>query len=273
LSYKDILVFLDDGRSNADRVRTAFEMAKSNGARLTGVSLESMKPDHLRVKDERAAARIAQQFAHQLVDDFKQAAETEKLDVDTIVIPGSLSTSSRKMAQYARNFDLVILRQPNPDRENYSRLQEFAEEVMLHCGRPIFFMPYIGSHRIPCQKVMVAWDGSPAAARAVHDSIPLLAQSREVTIASISSKKANEKDIMLDQLASHLQHHGITTDKKFIEPGTFDIQTTILNEIADHDIDVLVMGGYGTPSLKQKIFGGVTRSILSSMIIPVFMSH
>jgi nucleotide-binding universal stress UspA family protein len=46
-----------------------------------------------------------------------------------------------------------------------------------------------------------------------------------------------------------------------------------LNEIAENDIDLLVMGGYGTPSLKQKIFGGVTRTILSSMIIPVFMSH
>jgi len=58
-----------------------------------------------------------------------------------------------------------------------------------------------------------------------------------------------------------------------VSSGSFDVQTVILNEIAENDIDILIMGGYGTPSLKQKIFGGVTKSLLSSMIIPVVMSH
>jgi len=58
-----------------------------------------------------------------------------------------------------------------------------------------------------------------------------------------------------------------------VHSGTFDVPTVILNEIAENSVDLLVMGGYGTPSLKQKIFGGVTKTLLTNMIVPVIMSH
>ena len=273
MNYKDILVFLDDGKSNPVRIQAAFYMAKAHGAKLTGVSLEAIKPEHLKVKDEDAYALIAKQFAHQLAEEFIEAGKKEGLTVNTIVIPGKLAEGARKMAQYARNYDLVMLRQPNPDRENYSRLMEFAEDVLLHCGRPIFFMPYIGAHRIPCKKAMIAWDGSPAGTRALHDAMPILSKSKEVTILVIASKKATREDVLIEELTEHLERHEINAKAKYFEPGTFDIQTTLLNQIADNDIDILVMGGYGTPSIRQKIFGGVTKSILSSMITPVLMSH
>lgn len=274
MNYKDILVFLDDGKSNQVRVNTAIYLAKSQGARLTGVALEAMKPEHLKVKNEDAAAMMAKQFAHELTEEFIETARKHEVaEVDSIVIPGSLSASASKMAQYARNYDLVMLRQPNPDKENYTQLKEFAEDVMMHCGRPIFFMPYIGAHRIPCKKSMIAWDGSPSSTRAVHNAIPLISRSNQVTVLVVASKKTSREDMMVDQLIEHLGRYDINATPRYIDPGTFDIQTTILNEVADNDIDILVMGGYGTPSIRQKIFGGVTHSILSSMIVPILMSH
>ena len=274
MNYKDILVFLDDGKSNQVRVNTAIYLAKSQGARLTGVALEAMKPEHLKVKNEDAAAMMAKQFAHELTEEFIETARKQEVaEVDSIVIPGSLSASASKMAQYARNYDLVMLRQPNPDKENYTQLKEFAEDVMMHCGRPIFFMPYIGAHRIPCKKSMIAWDGSPSSTRAVHNAIPLISRSNQVTVLVVASKKTSREDMMVDQLIEHLGRYDINATPRYIDPGTFDIQTTILNEVADNDIDILVMGGYGTPSIRQKIFGGVTHSILSSMIVPILMSH
>jgi nucleotide-binding universal stress UspA family protein len=120
---------------------------------------------------------------------------------------------------------------------------------------------------------MIAWDGTPSATRAVHNAIPLISKSQEVTILAVASKKVSKEEMLLDELAAHLKRHGIDAKAKYLEPGAFDIQTTILNELADNDIDILVMGGYGTPSLRQKIFGGVTHTILSSMIVPILMSH
>jgi nucleotide-binding universal stress UspA family protein len=275
LSYKDILVFLDDGATNAERVKAAFYLAKAHGANLTGVSLASLKPTHAKASDDKAMTRMAEELAHKLVEEFTQAATQADLAVNTIIIFGDADTSALKMAHYARNFDLVMLRQPNPARDNFSRLQEFAEQTMLHSGRPVFFMPYIGAHHIPCRKAMIAWDGTPTANRAVPDAIPMLTGAKEVIILVVDSKKQikGEHDMMTENLASHLENHKINVRVMHVNPGTFDIPTTILNEIADNDIDILIMGGYGTPSLQQKIFGGVTRSLLSTMITPVFMSH
>ena len=275
MNYKDILVFLDDGATNAERVKAAFYLAKAHGAKITGVSLASLKPTHAKASDDKAMTRMAEELAHKLVEEFTQAATQADLAVNTIIIFGDADTSALKMAHYARNFDLVILRQPNPARDNFSRLQEFAEQTMLHSGRPVFFMPYIGAHHIPCKKAMIAWDGTPTANRAVHDAIPMLTGAKEVIILVVDSKKQKkgENDMMTENLASHLENHKINVRVMHVNPGTFDIPTTILNEIADNDIDILIMGGYGTPSLQQKIFGGVTRSLLSTMITPVFMSH
>jgi nucleotide-binding universal stress UspA family protein len=103
--------------------------------------------------------------------------------------------------------------------------------------------------------------------------MPILSKSEEVTILVIASKKATREDVLIEELTEHLERHEINAKARYFEPGTFDIQTTLLNQIADNDIDILVMGGYGTPSIRQKIFGGVTKSILSSMITPVLMSH
>ena len=275
MSYKDILVFLDDGKSNAERVKAAFTLAKIHDARLTGVSLASMKPVHAKVDNDKAIARMAEKLAQKLVDDFNDTAEEAGLVVDTIMIFGDATTSGLKMAHYARNFDLAILSQPNPARDNFTILQEFAKQAMLHSGRPLLFVPYIGANKIPFEHAMIAWDGTPAASRAVHDALPLLARAKDVMILVVTSRKQKEikKDVLVEGLSYHLRRHDVNTRIVRVDPGTNSVSTVIQNQIADNDIDMLIMGGYGTPSLKQKIFGGVTQKLLSSMLIPVLMSH
>ncbi|MCP4398134.1 MAG: universal stress protein, partial [bacterium] len=176
--------------------------------------------------------------------------------------------------QYARNFDLVVLRQSNPGGEDASLVEEVAEQVILLSGRPVFFMPYIGAYRLPCKKAAVAWDGTPAASRALHDALPLLVGLDEVMILIIEGKKKTARgELLVNDLTGHLKSHGVNAVVNRQTAGTSDVPTVILNEISDNDIDVLVMGGYGTPSIKQKIFGGVTQSLLGSMTVPVVMSH
>ncbi|MBC8508453.1 MAG: universal stress protein [Chloroflexi bacterium] len=275
MSYKDILVYLDDGRSNEERIKTAFSYAETFDARITGVTLASVKPAHLKISDAKARARISEQEAEQRVADFLKLAQKQGVTADSRVVHGELAVAARKMAQVARNFDLVMLRQANPKSKNFPLLEKVAEQVILLSGRPVFFMPYIGAHRIPCKKSMIAWDGTPAATRAVHDALPLLKRIGEVVILVVKEgkQKTAKGELLVKDLASHLIRHHVQAKIKKVNAGTFDVPTVILNEIADNDIDLLVMGGYGTPNLQQKIFGGVTRTLLSSMIIPVVMSH
>ena len=275
MAYKDILVFLDDGKTNSDRIQSAFELAKAQNAKLTGVALASLKPKHAKADDDKAASRMGEKLSEKLVEDFKQSATNAGITVNTIIIFGSASVSAQKMAHYARNFDLVILTQPDPAKDSYIRMQDFSLQVMMHSGRPVLFMPYIGAKKIPCEKAIIAWDGTPSVSRSVHDAIPLLASLKQVTILVVESKKQKQtkKDVLVEGLAYHLEHHGIQVDIRLVNPGFNSVSTIIQNQISEYDIDLLVMGGHGTPSLKQKMLGGVSRKLLSSMVVPVVMSH
>jgi len=122
---------------------------------------------------------------------------------------------------------------------------------------------------------MISYDGTPASARAIHDAIPLLKRAKETTVLIVESQKQKESksDVQTDELTKHLGHHGISIEVSRVTPGDALVSTVIQNEIVDRSIDFVVIGGYGTPSLRQKIFGSVTRKLLESMIVPVLMAH
>ncbi|MCW8963616.1 MAG: universal stress protein [Gammaproteobacteria bacterium] len=275
MSYKSILVFLDDGKSNSDRMDAAIAMAKSHGAHLTGASLQTLKPENLNSDDEKLTALEAKRMAESLVKDFREKASRAELDFDSIIIMGKSHESANQMAHHGRNTDLIILAQPNPDSRNYARMLAFAEEVMLYSGRPILFIPYIGVNKIPFKRALISWDGTPAATRATYDSIPILKRTTDATILVVQSKKQlqSKTDVQAESLSLNLERHGIHSNVELVSPGTSSVASVILNEVTHHDIDVLIMGGYGTPTLTQKILGGVTRSLLSTMLIPVLMAH
>ena len=150
MSYKDILVFLDDGKSHNERVDMAIYLARSHGARLTGAALQTLRPEKLNSDDDKFAALKSRQMAESLAAKFSARASAAEIDFESIIIEGNSETSANKMAHYGRNSDLIVLGQPNPDSKNYLRMLGFAEEVMLYSGRPIFFIPYIGANKIPC---------------------------------------------------------------------------------------------------------------------------
>ena len=168
-----------------------------------------------------------------------------------------------------------MLGQPDPSSDSFLRLQGLSQQIMLLGGRPVLFMPYIGIKKTGFEKAMIAWDGTPAVSRAVHDAIPLLAKAKEVVILIVASKKqkALKKDLLVEGLVNHLAHHNINSRLRRVNPGKNNVPSVILNKISDNNIDLLVLGGYGTPTLKQKIYGSVSSTLLSSMVVPVLMSH
>ena len=272
---KDILVFLDDGKSNSDRINTAIALARRHGANLTGAVLGSMKPVHAPTGDEKAVARMSERMADSILEQFTAMSREARLDVSTLVIYGDSATSAEKMGHYARNYDLVILRQPNPGRDNFERMQTFAKQVLLLSGRPVYFMPYTGSKKKPAQRVLIAWDGTPSVNRTVHDAIPLMRKAKDVCILVVESKKqqTTKHEVLVESLVRHLQNHGIKACMRKINPGNNSVSSVIQNQVSEHNVDLLIMGGHGTPSFKQKILGTVTANLLSSLVVPVLMSH
>lgn len=279
MEYKNLLVYLDQGASNKERVNTAIAIAKVHEAQLTGVVVNALPASSILQKlgfgNGEALMEQQRNDAEEILGNFKQITEQEGVQADTRIIECVEGRAAEKLAHMARIFDLSIMRQANPDKPNASFISELSEEVMLSSGRPVFFIPYIGAHNIPCRRGLIAWDGSKSAARAVHDALPLLRMMEKVIILIVDADKiehyADSKPG--EELSRHLDIHGVNNEIRRLAKAEVSTSTIILNELSDSGADILIMGGYGTPKLREIMLGGVTRTLFECMTVPVFMSH
>jgi nucleotide-binding universal stress UspA family protein len=163
------------------------------------------------------------------------------------------------------------MRQPRPEAVAAERL--LIEAVLFNSGRPVLVVPYIHEGKANLERITVCWDGSKAAARAVADSLPLLAQAKHVDLLTITEKWTPGTVFEASDMAIHLTRHNVRLNVVEQPRGEIDIGSTILNFAADNGVDLLVMGGYGHPRLGEAIFGGATLTMLQSMTVPTLMSH
>ena len=279
MQYKNILVYLDQGASNKERTNTAIAIARANNAELTGVVVNSLPASGIlnRLGIGNGEALMGQQRveAQSIIEDFGQIAGKEGVQTSTRVIECTEGRAPEKLARMARVFDLSIMRQANPDKPNASFITELSEEVLFSSGRPVFFMPYIGAHNIPCRRGLIAWDGSKAATRAIHDALPLLETMEKVTILTIDADKTwRYTDLQPGEgISRHLTAHGVNNEINRMSKGGVSTSTIILNELSNTGADLLIMGGYGTSRLRESMLGGVTRTLFECMTVPVLMSH
>ena len=279
MQYKNILVYLDQGASNKERINTAIAIAIAHSAKLTGVVVNALPNSsilkRLGIGKSDELMEQARVNAQVTIERFELQTDKAGVEANTQVIECLEGKAPEKLARMARIFDLSIMRQANPDMPNASFIAELSEEVMFSSGRPVFFMPYIGAHNIPCKTGLIAWDGSKAATRAVHDALPILEMMEKVTILIVDADKIEHYTDLKpgEALSRHLSAHGINNVVSRIPRGQTSTSTVILNEISDTGADILVMGGYGTPKLREIMLGGVTRTLFECMTVPVLMSH
>jgi nucleotide-binding universal stress UspA family protein len=279
MQYKNILVYLDQGASNKERINTAIALAIAQNAKLTGVVVNALPNSsilsRLGIGKGDALMEQARVNAQVVIERFEQQTDRAGVEADACVIECLEGKAPEKLARMARIFDLSIMRQANPDKPNAAFIAELSEEVMFSSGRPVFFMPYIGAHNIPCKRGLIAWDGSKAATRAIHDALPILEMMEQVTILIVDAHKIEHYTELKpgEALSLHLSEHGVNNVVSRVPKGEASTSTIILNEISDTGADMLVMGGYGTPKLREIMLGGVTRTLFECMTVPVFMSH
>jgi len=280
MQFRNIMVYLDQGNSNQARVDSALAIASTHGAALTGVALIAQPSlailQRLGVTNAPDLHEKWRADAQESVDQFHQRAAAAGVEADVLKLECPEGDAPAKLSRVARVYDLSILRQANPDSDNTAFVAGLSEEVMFSSGRPVLYMPYIGAHQIPFKRGLIAWDGSRSSARAVHDALPLLENMDQVTILVINSNRmepSSDGVMPGEGLSRHLHRHGISSEIQRLQRGDSSTSTLILNELANTGADLLVMGGYGTPKLREIILGGVTRTVLEMMPVPVFMSH
>ena len=202
---------------------------------------------------------------------FEQAAKRAGISMETRTISTSISGAADQIGHIGRRFDLIVVGQPG--RKDSLPDEVIDEGVLFESGRPVIFVPFIQKGGMKLDRIMVCWDGSRAAARAIADAIPLLKKAKQVEVVIISDKPNKKDEVPGADLGQHLARHGLKVDVKRITSPDIDVPSTILSYAADSSADMIVMGGYGHSRLREFVLGGATRGLLESMTVPVLMSH
>jgi len=279
IAYKTLLVNVDDSAGSALRIAVASRLAQHFGARLIGVylvptapltpSVSALLPQTI-VEQRLAESGEAQQRAEAR---FRSAASA--IASEALVWRAPAGDPMRAIVAHARGADLAIIGQPDPGDPEAGFAGELANAAILASGRPVLVVPYVGGKDPFGETVLFALDHSRESTRAMADALPLLARARKVVIVAITPTAEEEladKEARAQAL-TYLAGHGIQAEARHFGLPHAAIGETLLSLTTDIGADLIVMGAYGHTRFQEMVVGGVTRTMLDAMTVPVLMSH
>ena len=233
---------------------------------IPGSVMGGIPPEFIESQRRESEKKVQQAIAR-----FEQVAKRVGVAYETRTLNASIAGAADRLGHLARRFDLAIVGQP--ERERAAAAEVVDEGVLFDSGRPVIFVPYIQKSGLKLDRVMLCWDGSRAATRAINDAMPFLEKAKQVELVIVASKAGKANELTGADMGQHLARHGLKVEVKRITSPDIDVTSTILSYAADSSADMIVMGGYGHSRLREFILGGVTRGLLETMTVPTLMSH
>jgi nucleotide-binding universal stress UspA family protein len=300
MALRDMLVCVDDSAAGNGRFELALNLAHANKAHLTAVyalpelhtagappAVPGLPPTVLGPVSPDGAAIVggepimAAGSAGQVPPEAERAAAVEQRfhrELSMRRIEGEWSMLNRvelaELIQLAKAVDLVVIGQyPDNDADGGTWLR--PDDLMTDIGRPVLVVPYAGVFGEVGRRVLIAWDGTREANRALHDALALIGNAEEVMVIHIG-KRETDLDAdrpALDQIVRHLARHGIAARPEESPRGDIPVPDILLSRAADLGADMIVAGAYHHSHLRESLLGGVSRGLLEHMTVPVLMSH
>ena len=206
--------------------------------------------------------------ARALLAAFESTAEKAGVTHERILERCLTQQLPARLVEYARLRDLTIVSVP----EGYD--QWYAEAIIFGSGRPTLVLPESPPFRpFELNTVVVAWDFSRPAARAVADAIPILEKAKIVRIVTVTNEKVIDTKHSSEELAKNLSRHGIDIIVDQVDAAGRSIGESLTREVASYNADLLVMGAYGHSRFREFVLGGATQSMLSKPLLPILFSH
>lgn len=294
---KDILVCIDPTEAGEARLRLAAALAREHHAHLSAAFL---LPEAIPGAPRAAGAEIpptstawmpqaglvAGLPAQGVAPGIGAAGEVEIADIveqrfRAEVEPHSIagdwhqfgSGDSAEFIALLTAVDLVVLGQTSDDYRLPSGFR--PADIVVGSGRPVLVVPFAGEFDAIGRRVLIAWDGSREAARAVHDALPLIAKAEAAVVTGVSMREAQAECAYpsLDRIVRHLERHGIPARLDEIVGSDVPVGELLLSRAADLDADLIVAGAYHHSQFREALIGGVSRGLLDHTTVPVLMAH
>jgi nucleotide-binding universal stress UspA family protein len=283
MTYKTIVVHLDDRKESEPRVRLALELARACQGRLIGLAVMprvhvpaavdgmALGAEVLAMQERANRERLA--AARQM---FEGATRDGGVEVE---FHGVVADAAGAMNHELRYADIGVVGQRDPEQTIGDMYATLPESVAMESHRPVMVVPHIGYSKPVGRKVLLAWNDSPEAMRAATEAMPLLQAAEKVTLLVIDGHKRDDvaanghDDPPGSRAAGWLARHGVNVEVvNDLSDGT-DVGSIILSRVSDLDIDLVVMGIYGHSKLRETLFGGASRTMLGHMTVPTLIAH
>lgn len=299
-AIRDLLVHVNDEVVSSHAVKLATCLAADLGARLTvvlaaapvnagvGLSAETASLAQQLEQAQRASLlEMGERFAADARQRYDLTVELRPADGDPVEV----------LQAHCRTADLLITSQRDPARKGGLSTGQSAR-LLVGSACPVLTVPFIGltaegavsGGSWPLRRALVAWADTRQSARALHDALPLLARAAHVELISFANHDrgvGSSHRASLDLVAAYLGRHGVQATPTLLsqaEPSVGErmrrggvpdvaVAEALLSHAADMQADFIVMGGYGHSRLWELVLGGVTRTMLETMTVPVLMSH
>jgi nucleotide-binding universal stress UspA family protein len=207
--------------------------------------------------------------AAELMAKFEKLARNAGVYQESIINTCYGSEAPDLLVREARLRDLTILSAVSEDY-NYPW---YAESIIFGSGRPVLVLPPQAAREFLLDRLVVAWDGSRPASRAVADALPLLEQAKEVQVLTILKEKEPSSKSPAREMTQYLKRRDIVARSDSVDAAGRTIGEVLTFELLTRQADLLIMGAYAHSRMREFILGGATRSMLSSPPIPLFLSH
>ena len=278
MAYKDIVVHVDNGRHCADRLDTALALAAAHQAHVIGVFVRTdpYVPPYVQAQFGPEVIALQERHAGEAAERartlFEGKAAAAGINYEWRAPAGDLLDMVSLTARYA---DLTVIGQADQDAEDAFELRQLSDHLILDAGRPVLLVPYAGRFPVVGERVLVAWNASREATRAINDAIPLLTRAKKVDVVAINPERglAAHGDVPGADICLHLARHGVKAVAEHVRAEDIDVGAMLLSRAADLSADLIVMGAYGRSRLRELVLGGATRHLLQHMTVPVLMAH
>jgi nucleotide-binding universal stress UspA family protein len=280
MSFKTILVHVADDSAGLARINAAGDLAERFGARVVGLAAAAQPAPIMAEGASFAAAVWAEQaaaheqHAQAAAEAFGEAMRRRGVANESRMIGGFEDTAGAALAVSARYADLTLIgcREAVTSR---ALADSMIDGALFDTGRPAMIVPARGVGDKLGERILLAWDGGPQAARAAGDALPFMIGAKEVRVAVARtyfgmSRHGEEPGA---DVARWLSAHDVNVSVEVLDPAGRSVAKALADAASDAGCDMIVMGGFGHSRLREAIFGGVTSEMLDDPAVPIFLAH
>jgi nucleotide-binding universal stress UspA family protein len=285
MGLREILVFLDETDAAERRLKLAMSVAREHGACVSALFFPIGNAHPVGSRDTPApwlgllsgvplGGGIT---SSETIDPTHVAEERYRDQIRGLGRNGAWLTFETadvsKLVAVAQAADLAILGQIHPVGRMVPKWR--PEEIVIKSGRPVLMVPYVGSYAHVGRRVIVAWDGSREATRALNDALPLITAAKVVTLVTVyaNNRARDQTRVATERMVQHLGRHGINSQVNEISQLGNSVADLILSRSVDLSADLMIAGAYHHSQWHEAIFGGVSREFFRHMTLPTLMSH